>query len=87
VSADKPGADGELASFGFGREERFRRSPDHLNHPLAEALVAGANGRELSPAEIRFDDAKDPGKVSGVEPLIGRCGWLTLCAFSVESLE
>ena len=46
-----------------------------------------AKGLDLPPAEIRFDDAKHPGKISRVEPLMGRSGWLTRCAFSVESLE
>jgi adenine-specific DNA-methyltransferase len=53
----------------------------------AEALVARAKGRDLPPAEIRFDYGKHVGKISRVEPLIGRSGWLTLCAFSVESVE
>lgn len=35
-----------------------------LNHPLAEALLAKAKGRDLPPAEIRFDDGRHPGKIS-----------------------
>ncbi len=75
----------------LGRYELPRRADEahlyRLNHPLAEALVARAKGRDLPPAVIRFDYAKHNGKISRVEPLIGRSGWLTLCTFSVESLE
>jgi len=58
-----------------------------LNHPLAEALVARAKDRDLPPAEIHFDYGGHDGKVSLLEPLIGRSGWLTLVFFSVESLD
>lgn len=44
-------------------------------------------GRDLPPAEVRFDYAGHPGKISDIEPLIGRSGWLTLSSFSVESLD
>ncbi|EGV19722.1 hypothetical protein [Thiocapsa marina] len=74
----------------MSRHELPRRTGEahlyRLNHPLAEALGARAKGRDLPPAEIRFDYAKHPGKISRVEPLIGRSGGLTLCTFSVESL-
>jgi len=54
---------------------------------LAEALLAKAKGRDLPPAAIRFDYSRHPGKISVIEPLIGRSGWLTLSFFSVESLD
>jgi adenine-specific DNA-methyltransferase len=58
-----------------------------LNHPLAESLVSRAKGRELPTAEIRFDYGQHDGKITPLEPLIGKSGWLTLTLFSVESLE
>jgi adenine-specific DNA-methyltransferase len=58
-----------------------------LNHPLAESLVAKAKGRVLPTAEIHFDYGQHDGKVTSLEPLIGKSGWLTLKLFSVESLE
>jgi adenine-specific DNA-methyltransferase len=58
-----------------------------LNHPLAESLVAKAKGRVLPTAEIHFDYGQYDGKITPLEPLIGKSGWLTLTLFSVESLE
>jgi adenine-specific DNA-methyltransferase len=58
-----------------------------LNHPLAEALIAHAKARELSPAEIRFDHARHEGKISALQPFIGRQGQLAVWQFSVESLD
>lgn len=58
-----------------------------LNHPLAEALMAQAKGRGLSTAEVQFDYGQHDGKVTLLEPLIGKSGWLTLSLFSVESLD
>lgn len=57
-----------------------------LNHPLAEALLAQAKGRELPPAEILFDYGRHDGKVTILEPFIGQSGWLTASLFTIESL-
>jgi len=58
-----------------------------MNHPLAEALLARAKNRKLPPASIRFDYGRHDGKVSILEPYIGRSGWLTASVFTVESLD
>jgi len=75
----------------LGLYELPRRSGDahlyRLNHPLAEALLAQAKGRDLPPAEIHFNYGRHDGKVSQLEPFIGKAGWLTLSLFSIESLE
>lgn len=75
----------------LGLYELPRRSGDahlyRLNHPLAEALLAQAKGRDLLPAEIHFNYGRHGGKVSQVEPFIGKAGWLALSLFSIESLE
>jgi adenine-specific DNA-methyltransferase len=75
----------------LGLYELPRRSGDahlyRLNHPLAEALLAQAKGRDLPPAEIHFNYGRHDGKVSQLEPFIGKAGWLALSLFSIESLE
>ena len=75
----------------LGLYELPRRSGEahlyRLNHPLAEALMAQAKVRVLPPAEIHFDYGQHGSKVSALEPLIGKSGWLTLSLFSVESFD
>lgn len=75
----------------LGLYELPRRSGEahlyRLNHPLAEALLTQAKGRELPPAEIRFDYGQHDGKVSIIEPYIGQSGWLSASLFTVESLD
>ncbi len=75
----------------LGLYELPRRSGEahlyRLNHPLTEALVAQAKGRDLPPAEIHFDYGQHDGKVSQLEPFIGKTGWLTLSFFTIESLD
>ncbi|TRZ68040.1 MAG: DEAD/DEAH box helicase [Rhodocyclaceae bacterium] len=58
-----------------------------LNHPLAEALLTRAKGRELPVAEVQLTYADHAGKVSLLEPLVGQSGWMTVSLFSVESLD
>lgn len=75
----------------LGLYELPRRSGEahlyRLNHPLAEALLMQAKGRELPLAEIRFDYGRHDGKVSILESYIGQSGWLTASLFTVESLD
>jgi adenine-specific DNA-methyltransferase len=75
----------------LGLYELPRRSGEahlyRLNHPLAEAIVTQAKGRELPPAEVRFDYGQHDGKVTTLEPFLGKAGWLSLSQFSVESLD
>ncbi len=81
----------QAAAIPLGLYELPRRSGEahlyRLNHPLAEAIVAQAKSRELAPAEIRFDYGQHDGKVTTLEPLIGKTGWLVLSFFSVEALD
>ena len=58
-----------------------------LNHPLAEAVIAQAKGRELPPAEIQFNYSDHDGKISILKPLCGQSGYLALSLFTIESLD
>lgn len=58
-----------------------------LSHPLAEALLAQAKGRELPPAEVIFDYAGHEGKISILENFIGKSGWLKVSVFTIEALD
>jgi adenine-specific DNA-methyltransferase len=82
---------GQAQNIPLGLYELPRRSGEahlyRLNHPLAEAVVAQAKGRALPLAEIHFDYGRHDGKVSLLEPFIGKAGWLSLSLFSVESLD
>ncbi|WP_316980115.1 SNF2-related protein [Shumkonia mesophila] len=77
--------------IALGRYELPRRSGEahlyRLNHPLAEAIVARAKGRDLPVADIRFDLNSHEGKISVLEPLRGQAGWLVLTLFTVEALD
>lgn len=74
-----------------GLYELPRRSGEahlyRLNHPLAEAILAQAKGRELPVQEVCFDYGDHDGIISILKPLVGKAGWLTLSSFTVESLD
>jgi adenine-specific DNA-methyltransferase len=79
------------ADIPRGLYELPRRSGEahlyRLNHPLAEALVAQAKAHDLPPAEIHFDYGQHAGKVSSLQPLVGKSGQLAVWLLSVESLD
>jgi len=75
----------------LGLYELPRRSGDaityRLAHPLAEALLARAKGRDLAPAEVVFDYAGHEGKVTALEPFVGKSGWLLAMQLAIEALD
>jgi ERCC4-related helicase len=75
----------------LGLYELPRRSGEahtyRLHHPLADAVIAQAKGRELPMAEIKFNYGEHEGKVSILEPFRGRHGRLALSLCTVESLD
>nr|WP_182591490.1 SNF2-related protein [Methylobacterium fujisawaense] len=79
------------AAIPPGLYELPRRSGEahtyRLNHPLGEAVVARAKARELTPAEVHFDYANHPGKISILEPFVGKAGWLVATLMTVEALD
>jgi hypothetical protein len=80
VSPDGKSLSRSKAAIPLGLYELPRRSGEahlyRLNHPLAEAIVAQAKSRELPPPRVRFDYGQHDGKVTTLEPLIGKTGWL-----------
>ena len=74
-----------------GLYELPRRSRDahtyRLSHPLAEAVIARAKQRDLPLAEVRFNYDSYVGKISALQPLRGKSGYLCLSQLSVESLN
>lgn len=58
-----------------------------LAHPLAEQVLAQAKNRVLEPAELSFEYGKHDGKVSLIEPLIGKSGVLSISLFTIEALD
>lgn len=55
-------------------------------HPLAERLISAARQRPLEPHLVRFDYDRAR-KISLVEALLGRSGWLQARLVSINSLE
>ena len=86
-----------LNSHAFGDEialglyELPRRSGDahlyRMTHPLAEAVIARAKTRSLPLAEVQLAYGDHEGKISSLEPHLGKSGWLTLYQLEIESLD
>jgi ERCC4-related helicase len=75
----------------LGLYELPRRSGEahlyRLSHPLGEAIVERAKARELAAAELIFDYSSHTGKVSALEPLKGKTGWLTAAMVTIKALD
>jgi adenine-specific DNA-methyltransferase len=82
-------ADGRAVPLGL--YELPRRSGEahlyRLSHPLGEAIVERAKARELAAAELIFDYSNHAGKVSALEPLKSKTGWLTAAMVTIEALD
>lgn len=75
----------------LGLYELPRRSREahtyRLNHPLAETVITEAKAKVLSPGEVLFDYGAHEGRISILEPLRGKSGWLSVSCFTIEALE
>jgi adenine-specific DNA-methyltransferase len=83
-----PGAEREIP---LGRYELPRRSGIahyyRLGHPLAGWVLRTAQERPLGEGTIDFDyDGRD-GRISVLEPLRGKSGWMAVSRLTVESLD
>lgn len=58
-----------------------------IGHPLARHILDAAANKQLPDAEVVFDYSAQPLKISILEPLVGRSGYLSLTRLSVESFE
>lgn len=58
-----------------------------LSHPLGEYVLTTAKGYETPTIEIHFDITHHPTRISVVEALCGKRGYLTLSRLTVESFE
>lgn len=74
-----------------GLYELPRRSGEahfyRLAHPLANFVLQKAKTQPTPPAEITFDYSNAPNKISVLESLPVKSGWLQLSQLSVESLS
>ncbi len=58
-----------------------------LNHPLGEHTISQGKGQPCPPAEVVFDISTHLAKVSVIEQLKGKSGWLTLQQLRIDSLD
>lgn len=77
-------------SVPTGLYELPRRSGEahffRLNHPLGDAIIDRAKGRELAVAEVTFDYSAYEGRISVLEPYVGQTGWMAVQLLSVDAL-
>jgi len=71
---------------GDGAEEPSRFLY-RLSHPLGKHVIDGAKGLATPAAEIRFDVTHHPTKLTVVEALRGRHGYLMLARLTVDSYD
>ncbi len=77
-------------SVPIGLYELPRRSGEahffRLNHPLGDAIIARASLRELPVADVLFDYTAYQGRISLVEPFVGKSGWMATTLLSIDAL-
>jgi ERCC4-related helicase len=62
---------------------RFLREDD----PIIDSSIQKALNRQTPPVELWFDYTKYPSKLSLIDPLVGKTGWLSLWLFQVKTFE
>ena len=58
-----------------------------FGHPLAQRIIEKCKSPALDRQELVFDFSGTQKKISILEPLIGKTGWLSVCDLTIESFE
>ena len=58
-----------------------------LSHPLGEHVVDGAKALPTPPDQVVFDVSNHPTRISVIEALCGKTGYLTLTRLTIDSYE
>ncbi|WP_287921940.1 SNF2-related protein [Alistipes sp. UBA6068] len=61
--------------------------PYRIGDPLAQFMLTGLTNSEIPVSEVVLDYTHTPIKVTLIEQLIGRSGWLTVEQLTIESFE
>ena len=67
--------------------EEVSRFLYRLSHPLGQHVIDAAKALPTPPAEIVFDISNHPTRLTVIEALKGKAGWLTLRRLAVESYD
>ncbi len=57
------------------------------DHPLAQAIIAQAKTRPLTPAKLVFDYKAYGNRISLLEPYLGQSGWLAVSKLTIEAFD
>jgi ERCC4-related helicase len=58
-----------------------------LGHPLAQKIVSACASKEVPQAELNFSYSDSPVKITIIDPLIGKSGWLKAQRVTVTTFE
>lgn len=58
-----------------------------IGHPLARQIISYYKAQKLSCSELIFDYSNTPKKISILEPLVGKSGWLSAYNLTINSFE
>jgi len=58
-----------------------------IGHPLAQRIIERCKGESLQENELTFSYSNSPIKISILEPLIGKSGWLSVYNLTISSFE
>jgi len=83
ISKTAPRSDGEPAGAGEDHDAFLYR----LSHPLGTWVIDRAKALPTPPAKIVFDVSHHPTRITVVEALRGRSGYLTLAHLTIEAYE
>jgi adenine-specific DNA-methyltransferase len=79
------------ADIPLGKYELPRRSQEahlfRLNHPLGQAIISRAKARDLPVATLYFKLTDHQGKISTLEPLVNKSGWMSARLLSISALD
>ena len=78
---------GRYAMISRSRQPVADEALYRLAHPLGDYVIAAGKRHQTAPAHIYFDISHHPTRISMVESLKGRSGWMTLYQLTIDALD
>lgn len=74
-------------NYKIGKQLSPHQFTYRIQHPLAQHLLSEWNGKSLPVRQVVFDYTGSPKKITALEPLVGKSGWMQLSKLSIQSFQ
>lgn len=86
-SLDKSDTNAWNGNYKLGKGDIPHHQHYRVQHPMAQAMLNSCLEKSLPIGELTFDYSNNQKKITALEPLIGKSGWIQLSQLKINSFQ